>query len=133
MIALSVNEKHKFVHLLCICLFTCASANLLDIYRRVTILTFMLTTHISAQCFFYCSVRLFPGLMESIRVADRNNWALKPDQLCDLASSLNTFLIQNGLLTSQSMEPSNPPVRLPMRASDSQGQQCEHRCCRRSG
>lgn len=38
------------------------------------------------------------GLMESMKQADMNNWTLNPEQFADLASSLNTFFTQTGLL-----------------------------------
>ncbi|XP_076451769.1 forkhead box protein J3-like isoform X2 [Babylonia areolata] len=44
----------------------------------------------------------FQGLMETVKQADQNNWSsLNQEQLVDLASSLNNFFNQTGLLSSQ--------------------------------
>ncbi|XP_013416332.1 forkhead box protein J2 isoform X4 [Lingula anatina] len=40
----------------------------------------------------------FQGLMESMKQADQNNWSLNPQEFADLASSLNSFFQQAGIL-----------------------------------
>ncbi|KAK7477905.1 hypothetical protein BaRGS_00030814, partial [Batillaria attramentaria] len=45
----------------------------------------------------------FQGLMDTVKQADQSNWSsLNQEQLIDLASSLNNFFNQAGLLNSQS-------------------------------
>lgn len=42
------------------------------------------------------------GLYESMRQADLKNWSLEPSQFADLASSLNQFFQQTGMLQGSS-------------------------------
>ncbi|XP_074654905.1 forkhead box protein J3-like [Tubulanus polymorphus] len=50
----------------------------------------------------------FQGLMDSMRQGDLNNWSLNPEQFADLASSLNNFFNQAGIINqSQNSSQSN--------------------------
>lgn len=47
------------------------------------------------------SVRL-PGLKESMRQAELNNWSLDAAQMADLCSSINQFFTATGVIPTQS-------------------------------
>lgn len=49
------------------------------------------------------------GLMESMKAADLSNWSLNAEQFSDLASSLNNFFAQTGLLQQRSSTGYEPP------------------------
>ncbi|XP_075967296.1 forkhead box protein J3 isoform X2 [Anarhichas minor] len=63
-----------------------------------------------------------PGLRESMRQAELNNWTLEPTQIADLCSSINQFFARTGVIQPQgavqptvchgSMHPSKPSQHL---------------------
>lgn len=67
-------------------------------------------------CFFS------PGLRESMRQAELNNWSLEPTQIADLCSSINQFFARTGVIQPQgavqpsvchgSMHPNKPSQHL---------------------
>ena len=42
-------------------------------------------------------VTVCPGLMESMKAADQNNWSMNPEQFADLAASLRNFFTKTGI------------------------------------
>ena len=53
------------------------------------------------------------GLMESMRAADANNWSLNPEEFATLATSLNNFFQQTGLLQEGGGVPGFPSAAPP--------------------
>ncbi|KAK3105272.1 hypothetical protein FSP39_021415 [Pinctada imbricata] len=47
----------------------------------------------------------FQGLMDTMKMADQNNWSLNPEQFENLASSLNTFFNQATVSNPQTVQP----------------------------
>ena len=63
--------------------------------------------------------------MESMRAADANNWSLNPEEFATLATSLNNFFQQTGLLQEGAVVPGFP-LTAPPSANSQNGNSVEH-------
>lgn len=63
-----------------------------------------------SQSNFVSSVRL-PGLKESMRQAELNNWSLDAAQMADLCSSINQFFTATGVIPPQAAAHPQPQVQ----------------------